>query len=79
MDMQKFAQQLTGADNTATRRSVFGLLAGALAVTGFAGLQSADARRRGNGGNGGNGGRGGRGHGRGGRRGGRNHNRNHRH
>jgi hypothetical protein len=76
MDMQKFAQQLTGTDNTATRRSVFGLLAGALAVTGFAGLQSADARRRGNGGNGGNGGRG---HGRGRRRGGRNHNRNHRH
>ncbi len=80
MDTQKFTQQLTGADSAPTRRSVIGLLAGALAVAGFAGLQSADARRRGgNGGNGGNGGRGGRGHGNGGRRGGRGNNRNHRH
>ncbi len=77
MDMQKFSQQLTDANNATSRRSVFGLLAGALAVAGFAGLQSADARRRN--GNGGNGGRGGRGHGRGGRRGGRGHNRNNRH
>ena len=74
MDLQKFTQQLTDADNATSRRSVFGLLAGALAVAGFAGLQSADARRRG-----GNGGRGGRGNGRGGRRGGRGNNRNNRH
>ena len=80
MDLQKFTQQLTDTDNATSRRSVFGLLAGALALAGFAGLQSADARRRGgNGGNGGNGGRGGRGNGRGGRRGGRGHNRNNRH
>jgi hypothetical protein len=85
MDLQKFTQQMTDANNATSRRSVFGLLAGALAVTGFAGLQSADARRRGgNGGNGGNGnggngGRGGRGNGRGGRRGGRGNNRNNRH
>ncbi|MCA9880703.1 MAG: hypothetical protein KC442_23060 [Thermomicrobiales bacterium] len=74
MDIQKFTQQMTDANSATTRRSVFGLLAGALAVAGFAGLQSADARRRG-----GNGGRGGRGHGNGGRRGGRGNNRNHRH
>jgi hypothetical protein len=73
MDMQKFTQQLTDANNATSRRSVFGLLAGALAVAGFAGLQSADARRRGNGGNGG------RGNGHGGRRGGRGNNRNNRH
>lgn len=81
MDMQKFTQQLTDANSATSRRSVFGLLAGALAVAGFAGLQSADARRRnGNGGNGRNGnGHGGRGNGHGGRRGGRNHNRNNRH
>ena len=77
MDLQKFTQQMTDADNATTRRSVFGLLAGALALAGFAGLQSADARRNGN--NGRNGGRGGRGNGRGGRRGGRGHNRNNRH
>jgi hypothetical protein len=77
MDLQKFTQQMTDADNTTTRSSVFGLLAGALALTGFAGLQSADARR--NGGNNRNGGHGRRGNGRGGRRGGRGHNRNNRH
>lgn len=74
MDMQKFTQQMPAANSATTRRSVFGLLAGALAVAGFAGLQSADARRRG-----GNGGRGGRGNGNGGRRGGRGNNRNNRH
>jgi hypothetical protein len=78
MDLQKFTQQLTDSDNATSRRSVFGLLAGALALAGVAGLQSADARRNGNGGNGGNGGRGGRGNGRGGR-GGRGTNRNNRH
>lgn len=79
MDIQKFTQQLTDDNNATTRRSVFGLLAGALALAGFAGLQSADARRNGgNGHNGRNGGRGGRGNGRGGR-GGRGHNRNNRH
>ena len=62
MDMQKFTRQLADSNNPTTRRSIFGLLAGALAVTGLAGLQSADARRRG-----------GRG-----RRGGRRHNRRHR-
>lgn len=82
MDLQKFTQQLTDTDNATSRRSVFGLLAGVLALAGFAGRQSADARRRGgnggNGGHGGRGGRGGRGNGRGGR-GGRGHNRNNRH
>lgn len=74
MDTQKFTQSMTDANNATSRRSVFGLLAGALALAGFAGLQSADARRRG-----GNGGHGGRGNGHGGRRGGRGNNRNHRH
>ena len=77
MDLQKFSQQMTDANNATSRRSVFGLLAGALALAGFAGLQSADARRNGGNGNG-NHGRGGRGRGRGGR-GGRGHNRNNRH
>ena len=74
MDTQKFTQSMTDANNATSRRSVFGLLAGALALAGFAGLQSADARRRG-----GNGGHGGRGNGHGGRGGGRGNNRNHRH
>lgn len=47
MDTQTFTRKLAASNNPTTRRSIFGLLAGALAVTGLAGLQSADARRRG--------------------------------
>lgn len=74
--MQKIDELTQETSETTTRRSVFGLLAGALLVAGFAGAQSADARRRG-GNNNGRGGRGGNGRGgRGGRGNGRHNGRN---